>query len=118
VKLFRLSFSFHANWHTQEKQRADSPLEDRPKPVVASPSEYEPPMLCHPVECRADRTARICKTASPSGIRRNSADCTRLPVVSIFGHRRVLPDTQRPFGWRTRTFFGENKKERWWGADG
>src|SRR5437762_14357429 len=63
------------------------------------------------MEGHADRSERICETASSYGIGQNSGECTFSALPSLFGAAKKddLRDTRRRLRWRSRPYRGRNE---------
>src|SRR5213596_2630990 len=63
------------------------------------------------MEGHADRSERICETASSYGIGQNSGECTFSALPSLFAaaNRDGLRDTRRRLRWRSRPYRGRNE---------
>src|SRR5213596_2956298 len=63
------------------------------------------------MEGHADRSERICETASSYGIGQNSGECTfsALPSLSAAAKKDDLRDTRRRLRWRSRPYRGRNR---------
>src|SRR5437762_13002048 len=63
------------------------------------------------MEGHADRSERICETASSYGIGQNSGECTfsALPSLSAAAKKDDLRDIRRRLRWRSRPYRGRNE---------
>src|SRR5438046_9157560 len=63
------------------------------------------------MEGHADRSERICKTASSYGIGQNSGECTFSALPSLFAAAKKddLRDTRRRLRWRSRPYRGRSE---------
>src|SRR5207244_10309597 len=63
------------------------------------------------MEGHADRSERICETASSYGTGQNSGECTFSALPSLFAAAKKddLRDTRRRLRWRSRPYRGRNE---------